>query len=144
MNIVELEQALLSAGCNPNNFCIGARGAQSDVYCLSENDGKWSVFYTERGSKHKPIYESRNETQACEFFYNKIMAIEHWHIVGFFERDDSARALQRELEDMGIETTRNDMPPLKAGGPNIKRVFVIGKDIFKVREIYTNLPLKDC
>ncbi|NVJ52026.1 MAG: SPOR domain-containing protein [Gammaproteobacteria bacterium] len=143
MNTSELKQKLLEEGCNPNNFCIGSSGVMSDVYCLSENYGKWSIFYTERGLNSKPIYESRNEAEACEFYYNQIMAIEHWHNVGFFESDEPALKLQQELEFAGIKAIRNDMPPLKAGGPNIRRVFVIGKDIFKVKDMYASLPLKN-
>lgn len=143
MNTSELEKKLLEEGCNPDNFCIGSAGAKSDVYCLSENHGKWAICYTVRGSISKPIYESRNEAEACEFYYKEIMNIEHWHNVGFFENNESALKLQQELEAVGIKAIRNDMPPLKAGGPKIRRVFVVGKDIFKVKGMYASLPIKN-
>ena len=71
------------------------------------------------------------------------MSIEHWHNVGFFESEESALKLQKELEAVGIKVIRNDMPPLNAGGPKIKRVFVVGKDIFKVKAMYASLPIKN-
>ena len=143
MNTSELEKKLLEKGCNPNNFCIGSAGVKSDVYCLSENYGKWSVYFTERGLNSEPIYESQNEAEACEFYYKEIMSIEHWHNVGFFECDEPAQKLQQELEAAGIKVIRNDMPPLKAGGPKIRRVFVLGEDIFKVKGMYASLPIKN-
>ncbi|WP_041408778.1 hypothetical protein [Shewanella sp. MR-4] len=143
MNTSELEKILLEEGCNPNNFCIGSAGAKSDIYCLSENHGKWTIYYTERGSNSKPIYESKNEAEACKFYYKEIMSIEHWHNVGFFESEESALNLQKELEAAGIKAIRNDMPPLKAGGQKIRRVFVVGKDIFKVKSMYASLPIKN-
>lgn len=135
MNTSELESRLLAEGCNPDNFCIGPCRTASDIFCLSESAGKWSIYYTERGRKSKPLYESRDEAEACERYYQQIMAIEHWHLVDTFESDEPAWALQTKLEAAGIRTIRNDMPPLTAGGPDIARVFVAGKDIFKVRSM---------
>ncbi len=143
MKVSELHNKLLKEGCNPNNFCIGSVGVMSDVYSLLESRGIWSVYYTERGSISKPLYESHNEGEACEFYYKKIMAIEHWHNVGFFESDESASKLQQKLEVAGIKSLRNDMPPLKAGGKSIRRVYVVGRDIFMVRNMYASLPLKN-
>ena len=142
MNISELKKKLLEEGCNPLNFCIGSKGAASDICCLTKNNGRWSVYYTERGSNSEPVFESDSEAEACEYYYHQIMAMEHRHNVGFFEDEASAIRLQKELEAEGIHTIRNDMPPLKTDGPDIKRVFVIGRDIFKVRGLYKNLPLK--
>ena len=142
MRISDLEKMLLEEGCNPDNFCIGPGGAKSDVFCLNENYGTWQVYYTERGSNSKPIYESRSEKEACQFYINEIMSFDHWHIVGFFETEESAKKMEQELRAAGIEPVRNDMPPLKAGGPNIKRVFVVGKQIFQVRKMYEILPVK--
>ena len=143
MKASELENILLEAGCSPNNFCIGSSGTASDVYCLSEKDGIWQVYYTERGRDSDPLFESRNEAKACQFYFDKIMRIEHWHLVGFFEDDKSAIKMQDELKASGIKPIRNDMPPLQAGDPNLRRVFVVGKDIFKVKEIYPSLPVKN-
>lgn len=143
MNASELKKKLIEEGCNRDNFCIGTCGAASDVYCLSESHGKWSIYYTERGTNKRPIYESRNEAEACARYYKEIMSVEHWHNVGFFESDKPALKLHEELEAIGIRVIRNDMLPLKAGGPKIRRLFVVGKDIFKVKAIYANLPLKN-
>ena len=144
MNASELGIKLLKEGCNPDNFRIGTGGGpKSDIFCLSEKKGIWSIYYTERGSNSNPIYESTDETEACDRYYKEIMAMEHWHIVGLFESEEPALKLQKELEAMDIKIIRNDMPPLKAGTPRIRRVFVVGKDIFKVRAIYAYLPIKN-
>ncbi len=143
MNASELEKILLEAGCSPHNFCIGSPGTASDVFCLSEQDGIWQIYYTERGRDSNPLFESRHEAEACQFYFDKMMSMEHWHLAGFFVDDESATKMQDELKALGIEPIRNDMPPLQAGGPNVRRVFVVGKDIFKVKEIYPSLPVKN-
>lgn len=141
MNASDLKNKLLEEGCNPDNFCIGPRGAASDVYCLTKNGSVWQVYYTERGCNSKPIYESVKESEACDYYFEKIMEIRHWHVVGFFEDDDSALKIESELKSVGIDPIRNDMPPISAGGPSIRRVFVVGKDIFRVRKMYAYLPI---
>jgi len=143
MNVDKLKNALLKAGCNPNNFCIGLCGSKSDVFCLSEKNGMFSVYYSERGRDSRPIFKSRNESEACQFYFDQITAIEHRHLVGFFESDKLASELVAELENGGVKVILDEIPPMKTGTPKIKRVFVLGKDIFKAQNTLSVLPLND-
>lgn len=143
MHIKELEKTLIEAGCNTDYFSIGPCGSKSDLFCLEKINNKWQVYYSERGIKHQPEFESTDEAQACEYYYNKISAIEHWHIVGMFEDEKSAKKLEQVLKEIGVKVIINDSPALKVGSAYLKRVFVVGEDIFKVREIYQHLPLEN-
>lgn len=143
MNSTQLEQKLLAAGCHPNNFSIGAPWQKTDLFCLEQVNGVWQVYYSERGQRSAPIFETTDETAACAFYFDHIMQIQHRHLVGFFESEARAVELMQRLAKAGLTAVRNDMPPLKAGTPPIKRVFVIGTEIFPVRQLYPTLPLTD-
>lgn len=85
MKVNELEKRLLEAGCNPIHFAIGHQ--DSDVYCLQYQNGVWKVFFTERGKDDPPIYETTEEEEACQFYFEYITTrIRHDHLVGFFTR----------------------------------------------------------
>ena len=132
MNASIIEEVLIAEGCNKSNFVVKATG--SDVYCLDNRNGKWVVFYTERGLDSEPIYVSDSEESACNFFYNFIMNIQHWHIVGFFKTEAEAAELEGKLATVGIPSIRNDIPAYKYQNDPRLRVFVVGKDIFKFRD----------
>jgi len=134
MNSSQLIEKLLAEGCSKSNFTVNGHG--SDVYCLNRKDGVWAVFYTERGQDSAPIFVSESEKEACEFFYNYIMKMEHWHIVGFFKKEGDAKALEAKLASIGVKAIRNDIPAYKQRNDPRFRVFVVGKDIFKVREAF--------
>lgn len=132
MNTEELKKQLLAEGCNENNFAILSRG--SDTFCLDKRGTRWEVFYSERGDDSEPIFSSESEEDACEFFFNHIMKQQHWHIVGFFKSETEARELESKLVSIGVKPIRNDIPAYKTAHDPRYRVFVVGKDIFKVRE----------
>lgn len=135
MNTSELEQRLLAEGCNPNNFCIGPpRCPVTDIDCLDQVDGEWQVFYTERGQDSPPIFTTRDEAEACEYYFQRIMALRHDHCVGFFRSEELTRALVEKLELAGL-APRQDAIPYGGWKDPRYRVFVTGKAIFKTREI---------
>lgn len=141
MNIHELEKRLQEEGCSHTYYSIGSGG--SDVFCLDNWQGTWRVFYTERGRDDDPIFESQSEEEACEFFFTYITTrIRHDHLVGYFISLEKAETLTAMLKEHGIESYRNDMPYGGWQDPRY-RVFVIGKDVFKVRDIFGELPVKD-
>jgi hypothetical protein len=141
MDVTELEQHLLEEGCSPYNFSIGHGG--SDVYCLEQRDGIWRVFYTERGKADPPIFVSRNEEEACTFYFEYITTkIRHDHLVGFFVLEENAIALETQLAQNGIPFHRDKIPYGGWSDPRY-RVFVVGKDIFKARTILSDIPRKD-
>ena len=141
MKAEELKRHLLEEGCSPHNFSIGP-GA-SDVYCLEQQTGVWRVFYTERGKDDPPIFESRNEEEACEFYFDYITKkIRHDHLVGFFVSEGKAIDLESQLAQNGIQSHRDKIPYAGWSDPRY-RVFVVGKAIFKARAVLGDVPLKD-
>jgi len=141
MNIRQLGHRLVEEGCSATNYSIGYRG--SDVFCLLNQNGTWRVFYTERGQDDAPIFESKNEEEACEFYFEYIAKqIRHDHMVGFFHSEEYAKALSAKLDQSGIQSQRDKIPYGVWADPRY-RVFVVGKDIFKAREILDEVPMKD-
>ncbi len=139
MNTRQLREKLLAEGCNPSNFAIKNRG--NDVYCLDQTDGNWIVFYTERGQDSAPIFESASEEEACQFFYDYIMKMEHWHLVGFFKEEAAAKTLEAKLASIGVKSIRNDIPAYMHRDDPRYRVFVVEKDIFRVREVLGEISI---
>lgn len=131
MKASELTNKLLAEGCNPQNFSVLSR--KQDAYCIDKSGKQWKVFYSERGCDSGPIFTSNNESEACEFFYNLIIKQQHWHLVGFFKDEADAKALEEKLSALGINTIRNDIPAYKTANEPRYRVFVVGKDIFRVK-----------
>ena len=141
MNIQELERRLEEEACSKAHYSIGYR--DSDVYCLMKIDGLWKVFYTERGLDQETMFESESEEAACEFFFKyQTERIRHDHIAGFFHVNANAKALAVKLKAHGIDSYENNMPYRGWHDPRF-RVFVIGKDVFKAREILGELPVRD-
>jgi hypothetical protein len=141
VNIEDLKQRLVEEGCSVSNYSIGYR--DSDIYCLLKENATWRVFYTERGQDQDPIFESVSEEEACEFFFNYITKkFRHDHLAGFFVSEENANALAERLAQHGIQSHRDK---ISYGGwvdPRY-RVFVVGKDIFKAREILGEVPQND-
>lgn len=139
MNIEELKTRLEEEGCSKMNYAIEESG--SDVFCLQNQNGKWRIFYTERGRDQEPMFESDDEAEACDYFFTFMMTkIRHSHMVGFFVSKQHAEEMQSILNENGIPNYRNDMPYNGWKDPRY-RVFVEGKDIFKARELYNKLPI---
>ena|SRR5215207_824811 len=116
----------------------------SDVFCLAQQDGPWRVFYTERGKADAPIFESTNEVEACESYFNYVTTkFRHNHLVGYYASEQNAIALELQLTQNGIQSHRDKIPYGGWSAPRY-RVFVVGKDIFKARAVWDELPLNDC
>ncbi|QQX79818.1 SPOR domain-containing protein [Shewanella sp. KX20019] len=128
----ELTKKLLAEGCTPESFAVLSR--QSDAYCLDRLGGAWAVFYSERGIDANPIYWSSSEIDACRFFYDYILNLEHWHLVGFFIQETKAQELEHKLKKFGVGSIRNDIPAFNTANAPRYRVFVVGKDIFKAKD----------
>lgn len=142
MNSIELSERLLAEGCNPSNFAIGSRGGASEAFYLSRRGAQWQVCYTERGQDLEPIYVSGSESQACDFFFQYIMAMRHDHCVGFFKSEDNAVALEQELKKLGALSWSDQIPYGGEHDPRY-RVFVTGKEIFVARKALGVVPRRD-
>jgi len=100
-------------------------------------------LYTERGNDDAPIFESKSEEEACEFYFNYIMTkFRHDHMVGFFKSVQNAKALSEKLSQNGIQSHQDKIPYGGWIDPRY-RVFVVGKDIFKAREMLGEEIVKD-
>jgi len=132
MKASELQEKLIAEGCNPNNFSVFGRG--NDAFCLDKKGSKWAVFYSERGCDSEPVFTTKHEEVACEYFFNYVIKQQHWHIVGFFKHESEAVELENNLVSIGIKPIRNNIPAYKTANDPRYRVFVVGKDIFKARE----------
>jgi hypothetical protein len=139
MKASELRKKLIAAGCNESNFSVLSRS--NDAFCLDKKGNEWVVFYSERGCDSEPIFSSKSENEACEFFFNHITRQQHWHIVGFFKNEREAKELESKLVAIGVQPIRNDIPAYKTANDPRYRVFVVGKDIFKVRERLGNVSV---
>jgi len=139
MKASELKERLISEGCNESNFAVLSQG--HDAFCLDKKGNEWVVFYSERGCDSKPIFTAKKEEEACEFFYTYVLEQQHWHIVGFFKDESDAKLLEAQIQELGIDPIRNDIPAYKAANDPRYRVFVVGKDIFKVREHLGNVQI---
>ena len=141
MKVDELKRRLIEEGCSTNNYSVGRGG--SDVYCLENQGGTWRVFYTERGLDQDPIFESVSEEEACEFFFNYMTRkFRHDHLVGFFVSEENAKTLARRLAQHGVQSHQDKIPYGGWVDPRY-RVFVVGKDIFKARDLLGEVPVKD-
>ncbi|MBO9664818.1 hypothetical protein [Dokdonella sp.] len=142
MNTRELAQRLLEEGCRPSMFAIGSRGAASDAFCLVRDGEEWRVFYTERGQDSPPVHVSRDEAQACDFFFRHLTAMRHDHLVGFFRGEGAAEALRDRLREAGVPSWSDRIP---YGGPDDPRhrVFVAGKVLFAARVLLGRVPVVD-
>lgn len=67
MNVHQLEQILQSRNIHPAAVCINSGLPYADEqYCIVQEDGRWEVYYAERGQKGtlKRFY---HEHDACEY-----------------------------------------------------------------------------
>lgn len=142
MTLAEVTPFLLAEGCNPLTFAVGGRGCASDALVLAQQNGRWEIFYTERGSDSAPFFSTDNEDQACRFFIEKVSATPQRHMVGWFTKEADALQMEEKIKTLGITPIRNDIPCFSRAGDPRYRLFVVGKDIFPMRAAFTTLPVK--
>ncbi len=54
MNIIELEKKLASHKGEKEKYCLTG-GLPNEACCIEERtDGKWQIYYSERGEKKQP------------------------------------------------------------------------------------------
>jgi hypothetical protein len=73
LNKKELEERLIKEEIRTDLYSLNG-GLPSEVYCLSEINGVWEVYYSERGSKTGlQIFD--DEGEACQYFYEELIRI---------------------------------------------------------------------
>ncbi len=71
MNTEMLETRLKAEGV-PDDMYTLTGGLPNESYCLNEADGKWEVYYSERGQKTGLEIFDR-EDEACERLYKLLV-----------------------------------------------------------------------
>lgn len=71
MNKSELKLELNKLRINPNSYDLDG-GLPSEKYCLENNYGLWSVYYSEKGNK-TDLKEFHLEDDACRFLLSELI-----------------------------------------------------------------------
>lgn len=64
------------------------------------------------------------------------MKMEHWHLVGFYKDNNLVEAMESKLSNLGIRFVRNDIPAYQAQNDPRFRIFIVGKDIFRFKDVF--------
>ena len=67
---LKLIRALQSAGVRPSAYSVAGAGDQA--LCLESYDGKWNVFYFEKGERNY-FQTFSTESDACAYMYRELM-----------------------------------------------------------------------
>lgn len=70
MTITELKSILELEQFIPNTYSLTG-GRHQDAYCLSREDDKWFVYYSERGEEIDKVC-FRSESEACNDLLQKM------------------------------------------------------------------------
>lgn len=135
MNMCELAERLAGEGFNPLFYCIGPGWRRlGDGFALDRVGDSFEWFYVERGGRGRAERVFASEEEACRFAYEALSGY-RWarsHLVGMFESESEAADLSRALALDGVESTTDRIPYGGPGDPRF-RVFVYGRDVFKVK-----------
>ena len=136
MNFKELDERLAEEGFNSQFYCVGPGWHRlGDGYALDKVGDSFEWFYVERGQRGRAEKVFASEEEACRFVY-ETLSKDDWarsHMIGMFASEAEATALAGELSREGIRSKTDRIP---YGGPDAPRfrVFVYGRDVFKVRK----------
>jgi hypothetical protein len=134
MELQELYDQLISAGCN-QFYIEGIGGPQTDdVVCLGSTGENWQVYYTERGQKEDPMFSSADKNEAIKYYLDFILKIEHWHLIVMTRSEEIFLSHKDKLGKIGLNSIQNDIPDYKHVGDKVFRLFVTNKDIFTAKE----------
>ncbi|MCL2810842.1 MAG: hypothetical protein FWD25_03020 [Clostridia bacterium] len=70
MNLSELEIEFARLDIPKIAYCLQG-GLPNESYCISQHNGKWEVYYSERGRK-TALKVFINEEEACTYFLMRI------------------------------------------------------------------------
>ena len=135
MNTFELAKRLDEEGFNSHFYCVGPGWHRlGDGFALDKVGDSFEWFYVERGQKGEVEKVFASEDEACQFAY-EALSKDKWaqsHMVGMFESEPEAADLARALSCEGI---RSEIDRIPYGGLNDPRfrVFVYGRDVFKIK-----------
>lgn len=143
MELKELYDKFISEGFN-RFYIEGVGGPQSDdVEVLDQRNGLWEVCYIEKGQKSSPIFSSSSKKEAIAFYTKHISSIKHHHLAVMTRSEQKLKKYKTLFDSYGIEFWQNDIPHYNKTNDRVNRLFVFGKDIFKIKELDSLLPLND-
>ncbi|HEY0376814.1 MAG TPA: hypothetical protein VGC87_07645 [Pyrinomonadaceae bacterium] len=135
MNIEELNKRLDEEGFNPQFYCIGPGWRRlGDAFALDKVGNSFEWFYVERGRRGPAERVFASEEEACRFAY-ETLSKDEWarsHMIGMFASEAEAAELARELAHEGVGSRTDRIPYGGLDDPRF-RVFVYGRDVFKVK-----------
>ncbi len=135
MNSIELAERLEEEGFNSQFYCIGAGWHRlADGFALDRAGDVYEWFYVERGRRGAAEKVFASEEEACRFAY-EALSKDKWsrsHMVGIFESEGAAAELARALSLEGIYSETDRIPYGGLHDPRF-RVFVYGRDVFKIK-----------
>jgi len=68
LNKIELQRKLDSEGIRSDAYSLNG-GFPNEAFCLAKENGKWEIYYSERGNKSGlKIFDK--EEEACQYFYD--------------------------------------------------------------------------
>jgi len=69
MTKLELQSVLIKKNIDTADYSLNG-GLPNEAFCLNKVDGKWEVYYSERGNKTGlKIFDT--EDGACQYFYDE-------------------------------------------------------------------------
>lgn len=72
MKKIELKQRLIDENVPAQEYSLEG-GLPNEACCLAQNEGKWEVYYSERGTKTSlKVFDK--EEEACDYFYNWLIS----------------------------------------------------------------------
>ena len=71
MTINELEKRLHDIGVPKEYYSILSGGLPNEVYCITNSNNVWEVYYSERGNKSS-LKTFDDEEDACKYFFHKM------------------------------------------------------------------------
>jgi len=130
MNLRELSAHLERECYQPSVYHIGSGwSACGDTFCIDQVNGRFEVFYVERGERGETFHCCESESAACDAFL-ATLDLERFsraHCVGFFNAKSAADGLSERLRSIGITVHRDAIP--YNGVTDLRyRVFVFGRD----------------
>lgn len=71
MNINELGLRLSSENIRSDVYSLNG-GSPNEAYCITQRNGVWEVYYSERGNKSE-LRIFQKEEDACQYFYDLLI-----------------------------------------------------------------------
>ena len=136
MKMIELAKRLYEEGFNPHFYCIGPGWRRlGDGFALDKAGDAFEWFYVERGKKSYLEKRFAAEDEACQFAY-AALSQDKWaqsHLFDMFKSESEAANLTLALSREGIQSKIDRIPYGGLDDPRF-RVFVYGRDVFKLKD----------